>query len=199
MNSEGGVEDTPPYSGTNADAAQEAARKVLHEALHNPLPSNRGRSSQRSRGKDSGLVRAEDVYEAFDASVSELAAALGKGKRRGPQVFSERAINELAVQQAHFLEDMWLEAVNLARRSQADVVSAADVKAAEASLRAHGPSFTSRLVELFGSLLAGAGVTQLYSVLSATKVSPPSTSAYLIAFISTTIGIGLLAFGLARH
>jgi hypothetical protein len=75
-----------------------------------------------------GLINAGDVKEAFESSVSELAAALGK--RRGPRVFSEHAVRELTIQQANFLEDMGLEAINLARRSQADVVSAADVRTA---------------------------------------------------------------------
>jgi hypothetical protein len=197
VNSEGGTEDTSQYSSTDPEAGQESAREILRRTRQNPRPSNRDPSSQRSQGRASGLVRAEDVYEDFETSVSELAAALGN--RRGPRVFSELAIKALATQQANFLEDMGLEAINLARRNQVDVVSAADVRAAEASLRSHRPSFASRLMDLVGSLLAAAGVTQLYSVVSATKASPPSNLAILLAFISTTIGTGLLAFGLRRR
>lgn len=142
-------------------------------------------------------VTIADVEQAFEKGVAELAAALGK--RRGPRIFSESAVRELAIQQADFLEDVGLDAINLARRSQADVVSAADIRNAEASLRSRGPSFPGRMLEPVGGLLAGAGVAQLYSVLSAAKTATPSTLAYLLAFASTVAGIGLLAFGIARR
>jgi hypothetical protein len=76
------------------------------------------------------------------------------------------------------------------------VVSAADVRNAEASLRSRGPTFPSRLLEPVGGLLAGAGLAQLYSVLTAAKSVTPSDLAYLLAAISTIAGIGLLALGL---
>jgi hypothetical protein len=144
-----------------------------------------------------GLTDTQDVRQAVTDSISALAGGLGK--RRGPKAFSEQATRELAIQQANFLEDMGIEAINRARRSQSDFVSASDVRSAEATLRDRGPTLPGRLLEPAGGLLAGAGLAQLYSVLSAAKTSPPSTSAYLIAAISTIIGIALLAFGLARR
>jgi hypothetical protein len=137
-------------------------------------------------GAVAGLIRAEDVEKSFEVAVSELATALGK--RRGPRVFSDHAVRELTIQQANFLEDMGLEAINLARRSQADVVSAADVRTAEATLREHGSSFPSRIREPLGGLLSGGGIAQLYAVLSAPKSAPPSTLSYLLAAISTIVG-----------
>jgi hypothetical protein len=93
---------------------------------------------------------------------------------------------------------MDFEAINTARRNQADVVSRADVRNAEATLRSRGPTFPIRLLEPVGGLFAGAGLAQLYMVLSAPRNSPPSTLAYLIAVLSTIVGIALLSFGLAR-
>jgi hypothetical protein len=145
----------------------------------------------------SGLMAPGDTEQAFKESVAALAAGLGK--RRGPRAFSGQAVRELAIRQANFLEDVGLDAINLARRNEADFVSASDVRAAEASLRSRASSFPDRLLEPVGGLIAGAGLAQLYAVLSAPKSSPPSTLGYLIAAVSTIIGIALLAFGLARR
>lgn len=183
--------------GSNDGAEGFLETTARHDAPGYPGDLGKTAPTSRNPSNISGLISPRDVEEAFKSSISELAAALGK--RRGPRVFSEHAVRELTIQQANFLEDMGLEAINLARRSQADVVSAADVRTAETSLRSHGPSFPSRLLEPVGGLLAGAGLAQLYSVLSAPKTAPPSNLAYLIAAISTVIGIGLLAFGLARR
>jgi hypothetical protein len=144
-----------------------------------------------------GLMESGDTEQAFKESVTALAAGLGK--RRGPAAFSEKAVQELAIQQANFLEDVGLDAINLARRNQADFVSASDVRAAESSLRSMPTSFPTRLFEPVGGLIAGAGLAQLYAVLSAPKSSPPSTLGYLIAAISTSIGLALLMYGLARR
>jgi len=165
-------------------------------AVAKQTKSNSGGSKTSAIEADTQVTSAE-VEQAFEKGIAELAAALGK--RRGPRIFSENAVRELTIQQANFLEDVGLDAINLARRSQADVVSAADVRSAEASLRSRGPSFPSRLLEPVGGLLAGAGLAQLYSVLSAAKTATPSTLAYLLAALSTMAGIGLLAFGLARR
>lgn len=144
-----------------------------------------------------GLTASGDTEQAFKESVAALAAGLGK--RRGPRAFSEEAVRELAIQQANFLEDVGLDAINRARRNQADFISASDVRAAEGSLRSRPPTFPARLLEPAGGLIAGAGLAQLYAVLSAPKSSPPSTLGYFIAAVSTIIGIALLAFGLARR
>jgi hypothetical protein len=138
-----------------------------------------------------------DTEQAFKESVAAL--AIGLGKRRGPKAFSEQAVRELAIQQADFLEDVGLDAINLARRNQADYVSASDIQTAEASLRSRALTFPARLFEPVGGLIAGAGLAQLYAVLSAPKSSPPSTLGYVIAAASTIIGIALVVFGLARR
>lgn len=93
----------------------------------------------------SGLMSAGDTEQAFKESVAALAAGLGK--RRGPGAFSEQAVREIAIQQANFLEDVGLDAINLARRNQADFVSASDVRTAEGSLRSSAPTFPARLLE----------------------------------------------------
>jgi hypothetical protein len=169
-----------------------------------PFPADLGKVLGSSRfprvlGRDDSqtMVTPADVEQAFETSISELAIELGK--RRGPKAFSRNAVNELVIQQANFLQDMGLEAINTARRNQADVVSGADVRNAEVTLRSRGPSFPSRLLQPVGGLFAGAGLAQLYTVLSAPKDSPPSTLAYLIAAISTIVGIALLSFGLAKR
>lgn len=143
------------------------------------------------------LIPPGDAEQAFKESVAALAIELGK--RRGPKSFSEQAVRELAIQQADFLEDVGLDAINLARRNQADLVSASDVRAAEAALRSRPPTLPGRLLEPAGGLIAGAGLSQLYAVLSAPESAPPSTLAYLIAAVSTIVGIALLVFGLARY
>jgi hypothetical protein len=145
----------------------------------------------------SGLMAPGDTEQAFKESVAALAGGLGK--RRGPRAFSDQAVRELAIRQANFLEDVGLDAINLARRNEADFVSASDVRSAEASLQSRASSFPGRILVPVGGLIAGAGLAQLYAVLSAPKSAPPSTLGYLIAAVSTIVGIALLVFGLARR
>jgi hypothetical protein len=194
--------DSTSPSQSNPDAS--SADQPNQSRPEHPFPADLGRILGASKAPiifpgndDHTIISAGDVEQAFKASISELALELGK--RRGPKVFSQNAINELAVQQASFLQDVGFEAINTARRNQADVVSRADVQNAEATLRSRGPTFPARLLEPVGGLIAGAGLSQLYAVLSAPRNSPPSVLAYSIATISTVIGIALLCFGLARR
>jgi hypothetical protein len=116
--------------------------------------------------------------------------------KHSPRDFSQESVGALLERQADYVEEIGVEAILLARRSRADVVSASDVERADELVRSGVRGRRLAGVEALGGLLAGAGVAELFTVLSQ---SHPSTLGYVLAAASTVLGSALLAYGLARR
>jgi histone H3/H4 len=116
--------------------------------------------------------------------------------KHAPRDFSQESVGALLEQQVDYVEEVGVEAILIARRAHADVVSAADVQRADELVRAGSRGRRLAGVEALGGILAGAGVAELFTVLSQTH---PSTLGYVLASLSTVLGSMLLAFAFARR
>jgi histone H3/H4 len=137
----------------------------------------------------------DDLKEPLERVLARLTEDLQRPD--GPSEFSDRSLSTLLERQTHYLEALGLEAIRVARRAHADTVSAADVENAARAIQGGPRGRLSRVLDPLGGLLAGAGLSQLYAVLSAASDSP-STLAYVLAAVSTVAGIAMLAFSIGR-
>ena len=118
----------------------------------------------------------------------------GLGRPGGPREFSNQSFSRLLERQTQYLEDLGVEAVRIARRNHSDVVSAADVDAADIALQSKPRRGYKRFLEPTGGIFAGGGMAQLFWVLSSTH-DKPSTLAYLLAVIGLVAGTVMIAIG----
>jgi len=133
-----------------------------------------------------------------DAGIARVLTTLrtSLAGKHAPRDFSQESVGALLERQADYVEEIGVEAILLARRSRADVVSASDVERADELVRAGVRGRRLAGVEALGGLLAGAGIAELFTVLSQHH---PSTLGYVLAAVSTALGSMLLAYGLARR
>src|SRR3954454_19288757 len=102
--------------------------------------------TQARPGADSTLVE----------TMTSLQAALQTG--RPPRDFSDESVGVLLERQSEYVEELGLEAIRVARRAGADVVSAVDVQQADQLVRSAKRVKRRRALEMIGGLLAGAGL-----------------------------------------
>lgn len=126
------------------------------------------------------------------SAVSRVQAELARGTAED---FSDDARATWLEFHADFVEDLGVEAVRIANRSRADVVSASHVIQALDSVRTNQRSRTAAALNSFGGILAGAGAGQFYAVLS---TKDPTALAYALATGSSVIGAVLLTLALVR-
>jgi hypothetical protein len=145
------------------------------------------------------MTEPSDPPDDLKQSLELVLARLSEDLQRpgGPTEFSDRSLSALLERQTHYLEALGLESIRTARRAHADSVSAKDVETASRILQGGPRRRLSRVLDPLGGLLAGAGLSQLYTVLSATS-DKPSTLAYVLAAVSTVAGIAMLAFSIGR-
>jgi F0F1-type ATP synthase assembly protein I len=131
--------------------------------------------------------------EPNDAAVAGIESALERRAR--PSEFSDAAVDLLFARQDEFLEELGVSAIHEARRSAADVVSAADVERADERLRG-GSRRVSAWAEAVGGVLAGAGAGEFIDVLSD---EDPSSLAIALPTVFMVMGAVLLAASLPRR
>lgn len=129
----------------------------------------------------------------IEAVIERLQAELGTGRRPGD--FSEQSVDAVFDRQVDFVEELAREAIRQARRTGADVVSAADVERADQLVRGGGTGRT-RLWEPVGGILAGAGVGEFIDVLSD---DDPSTLAIALPTVFMLIGAVVMTVALLRR
>lgn len=122
-----------------------------------------------------------------------LKAELGKTTR--PSAFTQPGFQALVTAQDEYVEDLAVEAIRVARRSQTDVVSEVQVDEARSRLRGSPKRFAS--LELFGGLVGGGGISQLVTNLS--SQGEVSTLGYGIATVLTVIGVAMLVAAIVRR
>jgi hypothetical protein len=106
-------------------------------------------------------------------------------------------VGVLLERQSEYVEELGLEAVRIARRSRADVVSAADIERADQLVRSNERSPWTRALETFGGVLLGGGLGQLYAQLALGKDA--TTIGWLVATASGVIGLVSLTWSYARR
>jgi hypothetical protein len=116
--------------------------------------------------------------------------------KHAPRDFSQESVGALLERQVDYVEELGIEAILLARRARADVVSASDIQRADEVVRSGLRGRRLAGVEALGGLLAGAGIAELFTVLGE---SNPTTLGYVLAALSTVVGSMLLTYGLARR
>ncbi|HEX5525703.1 MAG TPA: hypothetical protein VFX44_00730 [Solirubrobacterales bacterium] len=79
--------------------------------------------------------------------------------------FSANAVDTLADRQAEYLEEVSQEATRIARRNRSDLVSAADVEAADQKLHRDARG-RAGLLELLGGAIFGAGLSEFIAVMT---------------------------------
>lgn len=159
------------------------------------MPS--GPSADRLPSVDEGLAAVAPDIDG-DGALQENLASLVSGldaKGGQPGDFSNAAVDALLDRRAEFVGELGLEAIRLARRSRADVVSASDVARADSLIRHSRVSRKAEAAKVVGGLFGGAGLGQMISVLS---TSQPSTGALVFTFVSIIVGAVLLTYGLMR-
>jgi histone H3/H4 len=106
--------------------------------------------------------------------------------------FSANAVDTLAARQAEYVEEVSQEATRIARRNRSDLVSAADVEAADQKLHRDSPG-RAGLLELLGGAIFGAGLSEFIAVM--TTAEPGHLG---IAFGCGGMVVGLFAIAFAR-
>src|SRR3954452_1475192 len=86
--------------------------------------------------------------ETLAQTLTSLQAALQTG--RPPRDFSPESVGVLLERQSEYVEELGLEAIRIARRARADVVSAVDVEHADEIVRSAERARRSRLYETVG-------------------------------------------------
>lgn len=124
---------------------------------------------------------------------NRLKAELGKTTQ--PSAFTQPGFQALVSAQDEYVEDLAVEAIRVARRSQADVVSKVQVDEARSRVRSASKRFAS--LELFGGLLGGAGISQLVTNLS--SEGEVSTLGYGIATALTVVGVAMLVAAIVKR
>lgn len=128
-------------------------------------------------------------------SIVELQAAL-QGKSH-PRDFSRESLVALLERQAEYVEEVGLEAIRIAKSSQADFVSKRDIEKADEVVRsASGANGVGAFTEPVGGIILGAGLGQLLSVLAA---EDPEALSYALATAACIIGVALLVYGITRR
>jgi histone H3/H4 len=79
--------------------------------------------------------------------------------------FSSHAVEALADRQEAYIEEVGQEAIRIARRNRADLVSAADVEAADQKLH-KGSSSRLGLLDVLGGAIFGAGLSEFAAVMT---------------------------------
>lgn len=128
-------------------------------------------------------------------TLASLQGALQTG--RPPREFSPEALGVLLERQSEYVEELGLEAIRVARRARADVVSAVDVQQADQLVRSAERVKHRRALETLGGLLAGAGLgllgTQLADGDKATAIG------WILGGVLTGVGLVLLTWALAAR
>jgi hypothetical protein len=112
-----------------------------------------------------------------------------------PRKFSEQAIKKLEVLPIQYWDDLVSSASRIARRNNSDVVSAADVEAADRNLQHRPRQVWWSVTSTAGGLLGGAGMGQLFQVLPDDN---PSIQGLMFGIIPTVVGLVLIAVAIAR-
>jgi hypothetical protein len=141
----------------------------------------------------SGDVEPQDVLvqEAMDRIRAKFNAD------RPPYRFSPESLGVINERQTEYVEDLASAAIDVARRRDADVVSVADVRKADQSIRVAERLRGSRMFEVLGALLAGGGfgllLTQWAQAASAT------TTGWVLGGAVTTLGLMSVVWGIASQ
>ena len=129
------------------------------------------------------------------ATLQSLQASLRTG--RPPRDFSDESLGVLLERQSEYVEELGIEAIRLARRAQADVVSAIDVEHADQIVRSAERTRRRRIYETIGGILLGGGLGQLYAQIALGNEA--TTIGWVVAILSATIGLVLLTYAFARR
>jgi hypothetical protein len=137
-------------------------------------------------------VDRQEGFNSSDSNLEKALEALNETLHRRGQAhdFSDEALAVVLKLQLDYIEEIGTEAIRLANRNQADVVSAADLERADRTVRA--ATSGRAWLEALGGILAGAGVGTFLQLAVADN---PST---LGLSISATIGaVGLMVVAAA--
>jgi len=133
---------------------------------------------------------------ATDSNLEKALEALNETLRRRGQArdFSDEALAVVLKLQLDYIEEVGSEAIRLANRNQADVVSAANLEQADRTIRA---STSGRAwLEALGGILAGAGVG---TFLQLAVASNPSTLGLSISAVIGAVGLMIVAAALVSQ
>jgi hypothetical protein len=128
-------------------------------------------------------------------TLTSLEASLHTG--RPPRSFSEESLGVLFERQSEYVEELGIEAIRLARRARADVVSASDVEHADEIVRSAERSQRNRIYETVGGILLGGGLGQLYAQIALGKDA--TNIGWIVAILSGVVGLVLLTYAFARR
>jgi hypothetical protein len=128
-------------------------------------------------------------------TLTSLQAALQTG--RPPRDFSEESVGVLLERQSEYVEELGLEAIRIARRARADVVSAVDVEHADEVVRSAERTRRGRIFETVGGILLGGGLGQLYAQIA--LGDDATTVGWVVAIMSATAGLVLLTYAFSRR
>lgn len=110
-------------------------------------------------------------------------------------ILSDHAIEALADHQSEYTREVCSEAIRSARRNRSDLVSAADIEAADKKLR--GPSLRGQraLVNTVGAGIFGAGAGEFITVMT---TAHPNHLGIGLAGGGMAFGLVCVAYALAR-
>lgn len=109
-------------------------------------------------------------------------------QRLRAESFSPNAVDTLVERQAEYLEEVSREATRIARRNRSDLVSAADVEAADQRLH---QAAAGRLVETLGAAVFGAGLSEFAVVMT---TSHPGRLGIALGCGGMILGLAAVAF-----
>jgi hypothetical protein len=128
-------------------------------------------------------------------TLAALQAALETG--RPPRDFSDESLGVLLERQSEYVEELGLEAIRIARRAQADVVSAVDVERADQLVRSAERSRKGRIYETVGGVFLGGGLGQLYAQIALGEEA--TAVGWIVASLSAVVGLVLLTYAFASR
>lgn len=134
-----------------------------------------------------------------DPTLSQAAARLQAALDAdgSPGGFSDESLGVLLERQSEYVEELGLEAIRLARRSRADIVSAIDVEKADEAVRSNEGARRGRVYESVGGVLLGGGLGQLYAQIA--LADDATTVGWVVAALSGVLGLVLMTYVFARR
>jgi hypothetical protein len=137
--------------------------------------------------------------QAPDPTLNQTLVALQSALQTGrpPRDFSPESVGVLFERQTEYVEELGLEAIRIARRARADVVSAADVERADEVVRMNERSSRRRIYETLGGILLGGGLGQLYAQIALGQDA--TTVGWVVAITSAVGGLMLLTYAFAQR
>lgn len=177
--------------------------EVGHDPPHppqGPKPATGGVDPATQSGAKADVARVPaqagaPTDQTLDQTLRSLDAALQTG--RPPRDFSDESLGALLERQSEYVEELGTEAIRIARRAKADVVSAVDVDQADQLVRSAERTKRGRAVETFGGILLGGGLGQLYAQIA--LADEATTLGWVVAAASAALGLVLLTFAFARR